>query len=102
MSDKPNLVSSFSLNQTLSRQEPTGATACCHGLQAPAKVALRKNRGDLHEDGPLRHRLLSPMADLDEDILPSILPLALASSAQLTNNIVAKGRLMSKMMLIHG
>ena len=31
-------------------------------------MALRsKNRDDLHEDGPLRHRLLSPMADLDED-----------------------------------
>ena len=55
---------------------------------------------DLDEDGPLRHRLLSPMADLDEDILPSILPLTLASSAQLTNNIVAKGRLMRKMMLM--
>ena len=68
----------------------------------PLRHRLLSPMADLDEDGPLRHRLLSPMADLDEDILPSILPLALASSAQLTNNIVAKGRLMRKMMLIHG
>ena len=35
--------------------------------QVPAIIALCNFRGDLHEDGPLRHRLRSPMANLDED-----------------------------------
>ena len=55
---------------------------------------------DFTEDGRLRHRLLSQIANLDEDILPSISPLALASSAQVTSYIVAKGRLMRNTMLM--